>query len=166
MDTDTFEKFEQSMLDFGAIQYDGLADDDDPLGHCLVIGQDDKMTMIAIDGGMLAPENLKSLILGICATIVEEKATRIGWLLPAYKIANIEPGDPPPAANFADDDRAVEVFRCMTVEADRVSEYEAPILRNPSRLGPWEPKEVTRNPYVLIPQRALSIVAEEGGGSR
>lgn len=158
MNTKTFEEFEQSMLDFGATQYDGVPDDDDPLAHAFIVGADDQVTLMAITPDMFAPNNLKALILGVCAEIQKYKAVRLAWLLPAYKI-NTEGDDRPLPANFADDDRAIEVFRCVTIDIERVSEQEALVLRGPSRLGPWEEKKASSSPYVDLPQKALALVA-------
>lgn len=159
--SDNFEVFEKSLLEFGGIQYDGLADDDDPLGHCLIVGKDG-LNMMAIDSGMLAPENLKGLIVGVCTEIMKARAERIGWLLSAFEV-DLSQGGGPPMANFADDPRRVEVFNAIAIEHDRVDEWKAPILRSPSRIGDWEKREPTgRNPYIQMPQKALAIVAENG----
>lgn len=155
--SETFEEFEKSLLEFGSTAYDGLADDDDPMGHCHIVGEDGDVTVMAIAGDMFAPENLKTLFMGVCAEIVKTKAIRVGWLVSAYKVT---PGDgPPPPANFADDPRRVEVYECMIVEADRVAAHQALILRSPSRVGDWESKDYAKNPYIEIPQRALATVA-------
>lgn len=164
LDTDTFEKFEKSLLAFGSLQYDGLDEDDDPLGHCLIVAEDGGLTMMAIDSGMLAPEKMQELFIGVCGTIIKEKAVRIGWLLSMYEV-DMKRGDPPPTANFADDPRRIEVFQATAVEADRVAAHIAPILRNPSRVGDWKPKDHKRNPYVEIPQKALGVVAARAEGN-
>lgn len=162
MKTDNFEDFEKSMLEFGAFQYDGLADDDDPLAHAVIVDPDGGVTMMAITLDMMTPANKPSLILGVCTRIVEVKAVRMAWLVPAYKIAPAPGDNRPPAANFADDDRAVEVFNCWTLDADRASAQEAVVKRNPSGLEPWESRGApTRGTFVEVPQRALKIVAEE-----
>lgn len=161
-DTNTFEKFEQGMLGFGAIQYDGLPDDDDPFGHSVIVGADNQVTMMAIDLGMLSPENLPTTIMGVCATVAKERAVRVGWLLSAYKIDATKEPDRPPARNFAEDDRAIEVFRCIVIEADRVSEHEAPINRSPSKVGDWAAKTPSPGPFVTFPQKALRIITEGG----
>lgn len=158
LSADTFDEFEIALRDFGSTLYDGLADDDDPLGHCLIVGPDG-MNMMAIDGGMLAPENLRDLFMGVCAEIVKAKATWIGWLLSAYEV-DVEPGGPPPPSNFADDPRRVEVFQSIAVQAEGYIAHKALILRSPSRLDDWKPETYERSPQVGIPQRALIAVRD------
>jgi hypothetical protein len=161
METDTFEKFEASMKEFGRTQYDGLADDDDPLAHAMIVSKDDGITMVGITLDMMAPGNKQTLILGICQQIAEAEAVRLGWLLPAYKIIPTEGDTRPPAANFADDDRAIEVFRCIVIDAERTAGYEALVKRNPSRLEPWVPRGTAGGLFVDLPQRALKAVATQ-----
>lgn len=159
LDARNFDAFSLSLREYGSKQYDGLPDDDDPLGQAIIVPPEGGVTMMAITPGMFAPENLKALFMGVVGAIVKESAVHMGWLVSAYGIDTSEDNSPPPP-NFADDPRRFEVFRAIAISHAKVEAFVAPVLRGPSRVGDWEvDKKIDGDPYIEIPKRAFATVA-------